>query len=72
MKAWLQQLFSEQGDVSLLRVMALIVCITACYIAIAKGDTEVAVVSVLLGTAFGGKVAQKALEVRDGGHVDKQ
>jgi len=50
----------------MVRVMALVVCLTACYIALTKGPDETGVISVLLTTAFGAKVVQKHIEVKSG------
>jgi hypothetical protein len=66
MKSWFRNLFSENGAVSMVRVMALVVCLTACYIALTKGPDETGVISVLLTTAFGAKVVQKHIEVKSG------
>lgn len=70
MTRWFKGLFSESGDVSMLRVMSLIVCITACYSAIAKGPDDLGVVTILLTSAFGAKVGQKIVEGR--GNVDRK
>lgn len=59
-----RSLFSESGDISMVRVMAFIVCLTACYLALSKGPDEVTVIGTLLSTAFGAKVAQKFMEGR--------
>lgn len=67
MKKWLWALFSENGSVSMLRVMSLIVCLSGCYLAIARGDEEIGMVSVLLGTAFGAKLGQKIVETKSDG-----
>lgn len=64
MKDFLINLFSESSKISMLRLMSLIVCITGCYLALSKGPDEIAVISVLLGTAFGGKISQKFIEVK--------
>jgi len=64
MKQFFLNLFSDSGSVSMVRLMSLMVCLAACYIALTKGPEELGMVSVLLATAFGGKVAQKAIEVK--------
>lgn len=63
MREFLNKLFAESSGVSMLRVMSFLVCITACYISITKRADELGVISVLLSTAFGGKVLQKGLEL---------
>lgn len=65
MKDFILNMFSETGNVSMTRVMSLIVCITACYIAFKKGSEDLGVVTVLLTTAFGAKVMQKSIEVKN-------
>lgn len=64
MKSWLKSLFSESGDVSSMRVMAMICCLTGCYLAI-KDSTAVGMVATLLGSGLGAKVLQKHAEVKD-------
>ena len=59
---FLSNLFSESGSVSMTRLMSFIVVMTACYLAITKGPEELGVIATLLGTGFGGKVAQKFAE----------
>jgi len=59
---FLGNLFSESSKISMLRLMSFIVCLTGCYLAISKGPEELGVISVLLGTAFTGKVVQKSIE----------
>ena len=61
---WIQTLFSENSSVSLMRVMSFLTLVCGLRVALTTGD--VALVSVLLGTAFGGKVAQKVIEVKNG------
>lgn len=62
MKDFLKNLLSENSEVSMMRLMCLIVCCTACYIAVTKRADELGVISVLLGTAFSSKIAQKKIE----------
>jgi hypothetical protein len=60
MKHFLMAMFGESGSVSMVRVMSLITCLVALVIALRGGDN--ALVGILIGTAFGGKVAQKFAE----------
>jgi uncharacterized membrane protein YfcA len=68
MKNWLNGLFSEQGTVSMTRVLSLICVLTAVGIALVSVykaqnlDATVGVVSVFLGAGLGSKVAQKFAE----------
>lgn len=64
MKSFVLSMLSKSDNVSLMRVMSLMCCSSACYLALSKGPEEVMVIATLLGTAFTGKVAQKALEMR--------
>lgn len=57
---FIKDLFSENSNVSMMRVMAFITCMTACYLAVSHG--EVGVITALLVAAFGGKVGQKVVE----------
>lgn len=57
---FIKDLFSESSSVSMMRLMALITCLTACYLALTHG--EVGVITALLVAAFGGKVGQKVVE----------
>ncbi len=66
MKKVLMSLFGESSQVSMVRLMAFITVLTGCYIAISRGPEELGVISVLLGTGFSGKVAQKAIEIKKG------
>ena len=59
---FLQSLFSESGSVSMIRVLSLMVVITACVISVVKGHSEINVITALLAAGFGGKVIQKAVE----------
>lgn len=61
---FIKDLLSENSDVSMMRLMCLIVCCTACYIAITKRADELGIISILLTTAFGSKIAQKGIEVK--------
>lgn len=65
MLSWIKSLFSEDSSVSMMRVMSFICCLTACKLALDKGPDEISVIIALLGAAFGGKVSQKMLEVKD-------
>lgn len=65
MMKWLNSMFSESSDVSLMRVMSFIVCLTACYLAVSKGPDESGIIGTLLVTAFTGKVAQKYAETKN-------
>ena len=57
---FIRDLLSEKGDVSMMRVMALISLCVAAGLAIAGHD--IGSVMVFITAAFGGKVGQKALE----------
>lgn len=59
---WLKSLFSEEGSVSMVRLMALISLLTGCYLAIIGRDTGI--VSIFVTSAFGSKIMQKHLELR--------
>ena len=59
---FLKSLFGESSEVSMVRVMSFMVVCTACYLALSKGPDELGVIMALLGTGFGGKVAQKVIE----------
>lgn len=63
MRQWLKALFSEHGSVSATRVMSMITCITACYLAL-KDPTAVGMVGTLLATGLGAKVGQKFAETK--------
>ena len=65
MKNWLSQLFSDSGAVSAMRVMSVSTCFSALIIAF-KDPTAVAMVSVLLASAYGGKASQKLIELKNG------
>jgi hypothetical protein len=52
-------MFSEESDVSCMRVMCFIALLTAGYLAVTGHDTSVLA---FLGAAFGGKVTQKFVE----------
>ncbi len=56
---WLRSLFSEEGDVSMVRLMALIGLLTGCYLAI-KGENTC--VTVFVTSAFSAKIIQRHLE----------
>ncbi len=57
--SWIKSLFSEEGNVSMMRVLSLVALLTGCGLAIAGKDTSV---SVFVTAAFGGKVVQKLIE----------
>ena len=56
----LKALFSDSGDVSMMRLLALLVTLAACALAFTGADT--ALVLGMLGIAFGAKIGQKTLE----------
>jgi Na+(H+)/acetate symporter ActP len=56
---FLKSLFSENGDVSMMRVLALLSLLIGAYLAISGKDTSV---TVFVTAAFGGKFLQKAVE----------
>ena len=66
----LSKLFSDSGDISMMRVMAFLALIFGATIAIlgmaiGKDLNQLATLSgVFLGSAFGGKVVQKAFEAK--------
>jgi hypothetical protein len=57
---WLRELFGETGDISMMRVLCFLSFLTAAILAFMGKDTSVLV---FVGAAFGGKVAQKHIEV---------
>ena len=63
---WLKALFSDNGEVSEMRVMCMLVCVVALHIAESKGPEMMPEVLGLLGIAFGGKVSQKVVEGKNG------
>jgi uncharacterized membrane protein len=71
MKQFLRDLFSENGNISMMRVMSLLALSAGIAIAVIALSKPIAVdysgvsmlVSVFLGAAFGGKVMQKRIEV---------
>lgn len=70
MKKFLQALFSENGAISMMRVMsilALLAGIAVAFVGLSKPVVDYSgislVVSVFLSAAFGGKVMQKRIEV---------
>ena len=72
MKSFLTALFSDSGNVSMVRVLSLICVLTASGIAlyaVSKG-TDLSGISILCGTflgaGLGAKVAQKSMEVKNG------
>ncbi len=56
---WLRALFSQNSDVSMMRVMALISLLIGGYLAIIGKDASV---SIFVLAAFGGKCVQKVVE----------
>lgn len=60
MKKLLKELFSESSDISLMRVMALTSLIIGGYLALKGENTSVAI---FVTAAFGGKAAQKYVEL---------
>ena len=58
---FLKALFSDKGDVSMMRVLALISLLIGGYLAITGKDASV---SIFVLAAFGGKVLQKRTEVK--------
>lgn len=69
MKAWLQKLFSEHGDVSMVRLLSLVCVITASVLAMLGMYTTnhtLESVAILCGTfltaGMGAKVLQKRIE----------
>ena len=64
MMKWFKNLFSENSDVSMMRVMSFVCCVCACKLALTKGPEEVSVIVTLLSSAFGGKVIQKGIELK--------
>lgn len=67
---FLKQLFSDNGSVSMMRVMSLLCCITAVIIAVLgiyKQTIDYSGLTLLVGAflsaAFGGKIMQKKIEV---------
>jgi len=60
MKHWLKSLFSENGDVSMARVMSLLSLLIGGYLALTGHDADV---SIFVWAAFTGKVASKIAEL---------
>jgi hypothetical protein len=60
MSAFLKSLFSEKGDVSMMRVLSLISLLIGGYLAIIGKDTSV---SIFVLGALGAKAGQKIIEV---------
>lgn len=61
MRKWAKSLFSETGDVSMMRVMALLSLCFGGYLALVGKDTSV---SIFVGGAFAAKVSQKFVETK--------
>ncbi len=55
---WLKSLFSEEGTVSMVRLMAIISLLTGCYLAIIGKDGF----TIFVTSAFSAKIIQKHLE----------
>ena len=77
MKDFIRQLFSESGNISMMRVLSLICVLAACGIAIYGLNAPVVdysgltlLCSTFLGAGIGGKVAQKIQEVKPKPKVD--
>lgn len=64
MRKILGDLFGESSNISMMRLMSFIVVMAACYLALSKGPEELGVITALLTTGFGGKVAQKFSETK--------
>jgi hypothetical protein len=62
MKNWLNRLFKDKSDVSSMRVMTMMSLIFGMMAALKGLDANV--VAIFVGSAFGGKVSQKYLEVK--------
>ncbi len=60
MTQFLKSLFSDSGDVSMMRVLSLISLIIGAYLALTGHDTSV---SIFVISAFGGKALQKGIEM---------
>lgn len=60
MKQFFLEMFGETGDISCMRIMCMIVTLTAVYLAVTHGDA--ATIGILLGASIGGKVGQKFAE----------
>jgi len=58
---WIKSLFSEDSDVSMVRVMALLSLCFGAYLALEGKDTSV---GIFVGGAFAAKVSQKFIETR--------
>lgn len=56
---FVKELFSERGDVSMIRVMSLISLLTGCYLAIVGKDASVLI---FVTAGFTGKIVQKRAE----------
>ena len=68
---WIKSVFSENGSVSMMRLMSLMCCIAAIVIAfvgLSKALPDYSGLSLLcsafLTAAFGGKIAQKSIETK--------
>jgi hypothetical protein len=59
MKSFLSSLFSEKGDVSMMRVLSLISLLIGGYLAVVGKDTSV---SIFVLGALGAKAGQKIIE----------
>jgi len=68
---WFRELLSDSGSVSLMRFMSLMVCIVSCHLAETKGTEDYNLVIGMLVIAFGGKVGQKIVEVKNARQEDR-
>lgn len=59
--SFLKNLFSENGSISMMRLLSLISLLIGGYLALSGKDT---CVSIFVLAAFGGKVAQKVVEAK--------
>jgi hypothetical protein len=70
MFSFLREVFSEKSTISSLRIMSMIALLMSGYIAVRGLETHsdlsglAMLCGVFLGAAFGGKVAQKSVEVK--------
>ncbi len=71
MKQWLKDLFSDNSNVSMMRVLSLICILTASGVAIhavsvgSNLDSVSVLCGVFLGAGISGKVTQKMVEAKD-------
>jgi hypothetical protein len=62
MRQWLKDLFSENSNVSMMRVLSIVALLIGGYLAIQGHDTSV---PIFIISAFGGKAAQKYIEIKN-------